>query len=397
MKILLLEDDIALNKAIKKVLELDDHTVDTFFSGQDVIDALDKPYHLYILDINVPELSGMAILDIILLQNTQAQVIMISSNTDVQSLQAAYDIGCVDYLKKPFHIAELRAKISRLELTREHLISTIQLKSEDEVLTKNERKLLSLLLDNLSQVVNYEMIENHVYENRSMSMDALRALMRRLRSKLADDIIVNIIDEGYSIPTLPDNSNRDSDSHTNSRIAFLEEENNRLKVEREILLKKSTTDPLTGLYNRLKIQEIFLYEQQQFIRSKETFSIILMDLDNFKWINDLHGHNTGDKYLKEFANMLKTFSRNVDIIGRWGGEEFIILLPETSLEQAEKIAQRLQENIKNMDCPKLGKRTASFGLTKLAKEDTLSSFVGRADEALLEAKREGKDRIKVRQ
>jgi diguanylate cyclase (GGDEF)-like protein len=397
MKILLLEDDIALNKAIKKVLELDDHTVDTFFSGQDVIDALDKPYHLYILDINVPELSGMAILDIILLQNTQAQVIMISSNTDVQSLQTAYDIGCVDYLKKPFHIAELRAKISRLELTREHLISTIQLKSEDEVLTKNERKLLSLLLDNLSQVVNYEMIENHVYENRSMSMDALRALMRRLRSKLADDIIVNIIDEGYSIPTLPDNSNRDSDSHTNSRIAFLEEENNRLKVEREILLKKSTTDPLTGLYNRLKIQEIFLYEQQQFIQSKETFSIILMDLDNFKWINDMYGHNTGDKYLKEFANMLKTFSRNVDIIGRWGGEEFIILLPETSLEQAEKIAQRLQENIKNMDCPKLGKRTASFGLTKLAKEDTLSSFVGRADEALLEAKREGKDRIKVRQ
>jgi diguanylate cyclase (GGDEF)-like protein len=397
MKILLLEDDIALNKAIKKVLELDDHTVDTFFSGQDVIDALDKPYHLYILDINVPELSGMAILDIILLKNTQAQVIMISSNTDVQSLQTAYDIGCVDYLKKPFHIAELRAKISRLELTREHLISTIQLKSEDEVLTKNERKLLSLLLDNLSQVVNYEMIENHVYENRSMSMDALRALMRRLRSKLADDIIVNIIDEGYSIPTLPDNSNRDSDSHTNSRIAFLEEENNRLKVEREILLKKSTTDPLTGLYNRLKIQEIFLYEQQQFIRSKETFSIILMDLDNFKWINDMYGHNTGDKYLKEFANMLKTFSRNVDIIGRWGGEEFIILLPETSLEQAEKIAQRLQENIKNMDCPKLGKRTASFGLTKLAKEDTLSSFVGRADEALLEAKREGKDRIKVQQ
>ena len=105
---------------------------------------------------------------------------MISSNTDIESLQRAYDLGCGDYLKKPFHIAELRAKINRLKISREHLASSIQLKVEGDTLAKKERRLLNLLLDNLTLIVTYDVIENYVYENRHMSMDALRALVRRL-------------------------------------------------------------------------------------------------------------------------------------------------------------------------------------------------------------------------
>jgi len=93
-----------------------------------MIEAIDQGYDLYILDINVPRISGLELLDLILHKNDQARVIMISSNTDVQSLETAYALGCVDYLKKPFHITELRAKINRLKLSREHLASTINLK-----------------------------------------------------------------------------------------------------------------------------------------------------------------------------------------------------------------------------------------------------------------------------
>lgn len=395
MNILLLEDDIALNRAIKKVLELDHHRVDTFFNGREVMNALDQRYQLYILDINVPYLSGMEILDIILTQNKQAQVIMISSNTDMHSLQTAYDLGCVDYMKKPFHITELRAKISRLNLSQNSLLSNIAFKSDDEILTKKERKLLNLLLDNLTLVVGYKRIEEHVYENSTMSMDALRTLVRRLRSKLLDDIIVNVIDEGYTISHLPKISKKSQRGSVENRIESLERENSLLKAEREILLKKSLTDPLTGLYNRIKIQEIFLHEQQQFIDLGDQLSVILMDLDDFKQVNDTHGHNIGDKYLQAFAKVLKDSLRTVDIIGRWGGEEFIILLPKTSLEQTKETASRLKEDIKNIHCPKLGSRTASFGLSTLMTNDTLSTFVGRADEALLQAKVNGKDRIEV--
>jgi diguanylate cyclase (GGDEF)-like protein len=178
-------------------------------------------------------------------------------------------------------------------------------------------------------------------------------------------------------------------------MELLERENTLLKPDRKILLKKSLTDPLTGLYNRTKIQEIFLYEQQQFIAHKDQLAVILMDLDNFKQINDTHGHNIGDRYLQELASVLSNSLRTVDIFGRWGGEEFIVLLPKTSLEQTKETASRLREVIKNIYCPKLGVRTASFGLSTLMTNDTLSTFVGRADEALLQAKVNGKDRIEV--
>jgi diguanylate cyclase (GGDEF)-like protein len=395
MNILLLEDDIALNKAIKKVLELDYHIVETFTDGQILLDALDQSYDLYILDINVPHISGLELLDMILHQNDQAKVIMISSNTDEQSLQTAYDLGCVDYLKKPFHIAELRVKISRLKLSREHLSSTVKLKPDSDVLSKKEKRLLNLLLDNISLVVSYKMIENYVYENKPMTMDALRALVRRLRAKLLHDMIENVIDEGYTISKLPHTGDQRYTEGIRNKIEALEEENTVLKLEKEVLLKRSTTDALTDLYNRIKIQEIFLYEQQQFIDHGDELSVILMDLDDFKFINDTHGHNIGDKYLKHLSKTLTEFFRAVDIIGRWGGEEFIILLPKTSLLKAKSSALSLRDSIKDIDCPKLGSRTASFGLTTLMNADTLSSFVGRADDALLKAKANGKDRVEV--
>ncbi len=395
MKILLLEDDISLNKAINKVLELDHHTVDTFIDGKDIIESFDQGYDLYILDINVPHISGLELLDIILDHNDQAKVIMISSNTDMQSLETAYNLGCVDYLKKPFHIAELRAKINRLKISREHLASGIKLKNESDPLSKKEKRLLNLLLDNISHVVNYEKIQSYVYENKPMSMDALRALTRRLRSKLSDDIIENIIDEGYTISSVPNISHENPKENLKQRLESLEEENTLLKLEKEVLLKKSTTDALTGLYNRIKIQEIFLYEQKQFIRYGDELSVILLDLDDFKSVNDAFGHNVGDKYLKELAETFTEFFRAVDVIGRWGGEEFLILLPKTSLDEVEKIALRLRDTINNINCPKLGLRTASFGVNTLIKDDTLSSFVGRADEALLRAKANGKDKVEI--
>ena len=395
MNILLLEDDIALNKAIKRVLELDHHIVQTFTDGQVFLNELDQSYDLYILDINVPHISGLALLELILQQNDQAKVIMISSNTDVQSLQTAYDLGCVDYLKKPFHIAELKAKISRLKLSREHLSSTIRLKPDADTLSKKEKRLLNLLLDNISLVVTYEMIENYVYENKRMSMDALRALVRRLRAKLLHDMIENVMDEGYTISKIPNLNNGNREKSIKDRLKTLEEENTLLKLEKEVLLKRSTTDALTGLYNRVKVQEIFLYEQQQFINYGDELSVILMDLDNFKSINDVHGHNIGDKYLKTLSVSLGEFFRTVDIIGRWGGEEFIILLPKTSLLEAKARALKVKDIVKEMACPTLGSRTASFGVTTLAENDTLSTFVGRADEALLTAKSKGKDHVEV--
>ena len=226
-------------------------------------------------------------------------------------------------------------------------------------------------------------------------MDALRTLVRRLRAKLTDNIIENVIDEGYMISQLPLNEETVDDEMIQERLELLEKENQILKLEKEILLKKSTTDPLTGLYNRLKIEEIFFYEQEQFICCGDQLSMILLDLDDFKRINDKYGHNIGDKYLQALSRTLKSAFRDIDIIGRWGGEEFIVMMPKTSLDEAKEIALRIQSRINAMECPLLDMQTASFGVTALIGNDTLSSFVKRADEALFRAKKAGKNRIEV--
>lgn len=396
MKILLLEDDTALNRAIKKVLELDSNNkVESFFDGKTVLSVLDYPYDLYIMDVNVPNINGLDLLRVIHDENNLAKVIIISSNTDLNTLQEAYALGCVDYIKKPFHLDELRIKIDKLKIPRKHLSSHIKLKNDTDALTKKERDLLNLLLENQDTVVTYALIEEYVYKDHIMSMDALRALVRRLRSKLADDIIKNILDEGYSVSDVPVFLNGNLEQNAKQRIQELEIENNELKLEKEALAKMSMTDPLTGLYNRAKVEETFLYEQQQSIRHDDPLSIILMDLDYFKSINDLYGHNTGDIFLKEIAQLLRELFRTSDVIARWGGEEFLILLPKTDLHTAKKIALKLRDNMQETDFAGIGRRTSSCGVATLLRNESLVSLVQRADSALYLAKDNGRNRVEI--
>ncbi|NQY21676.1 MAG: response regulator transcription factor [Campylobacteraceae bacterium] len=198
MNILLLEDDVALNRAIKKVLELNNHIVSTFFDGNDVLEAFDKNFDLYIFDINVPNINGLELLSLLYNKNKNSKIIMITSNADSYSLEKAYELGCIDYLTKPFHLAELKIKVEKLDILKKDLLSSLKIK-ENQSLSKKEKQFISLLLDNKRKIVSYEMIDENVYEGKNMSMDGLRSLVRRLRAKLHEDIIENIPEEGYKI------------------------------------------------------------------------------------------------------------------------------------------------------------------------------------------------------
>jgi len=396
MKILLLEDNISLNKAIVKVLQLDQHIVKSYFDGQEVLDTFDDTYDLYIFDINVPHINGLELLHLIYTHDNQSKVLMISSNTDINSLKAAYKLGCVDYLRKPFPLEELRIKIDRLDIPKISFSSSIKLKNHDDTLTKKEKALLDLLLDNSDIVVTYEMIDNDVYKDRAMSMDGLRALIRRLRAKLADDIINNVVDEGYTVSQSPTYINNSLEKVIQRRTLELERVNNELTLEKEALLKSSITDPLTGLYNRVKIEQCFQSEQELSAQYGSDISLIFMDLDYFKNVNDTYGHNIGDGFLKEIANIMNEIFRDSDIVGRWGGEEFLVLLPNTNLNVAQEIALRLKGRIEKTSFTTVGNRTASFGVVTLLKNESLQSLVARADEALYLAKDKGRNRVEIK-
>lgn len=199
MKILLLEDNVALNRAICKIIELEKYKVDSYNDGESVLNILNCKYDLYILDINVPKISGLELLDIIYKQDNMANIIMISSNSDINSLSKAYTLGCMDYIRKPFHLEELRIKINLALQKPKQSHNELELLIKDVHVTKKEKEFLLLLLKHKNKLVNYRMIEESIYYDKSMSFDALRALVRRVRLKVKNIRIENILDEGYTL------------------------------------------------------------------------------------------------------------------------------------------------------------------------------------------------------
>ncbi len=159
----------------------------------------------------------------------------------------------------------------------------------------------------------------------------------------------------------------------------------------EDLEKVATTDQLTGLYNRHKINDAYEQELIRTKRFKKSFSLILLDIDFFKEINDTHGHNVGDNVLKEISTRLKLDIREADILGRWGGEEFIILCPETEREGAVNIAEKLRHAIASLPFSSIDKVTASFGVVTFRKGDNAETLLLRVDKALYQAKDAGRN------
>lgn len=175
-------------------------------------------------------------------------------------------------------------------------------------------------------------------------------------------------------------------------------------LEMEIFIRKKTeeelqhlaiTDPLTHLYNRRKFYELLNMEMQRERRYKTGLALILCDLDHFKTINDHFGHDVGDSVIKIFAQTGKENIRETDVLARWGGEEFIFLIPATDLDSVLAIAEKLRAAIEEIKLPPVGRITASFGITLFDDGDLVESFIKRADDALHKAKKIGRNRVEV--
>ena len=178
----------------------------------------------------------------------------------------------------------------------------------------------------------------------------------------------------------------------NRRIAHA---NKALEIKSKELEQMSITDVLTGLYNRRYIQSKLDEEMQRNYRYRRNLSVILIDLDNFKLINDKFGHQEGDAVLETFAGMLKSGIRDSDFAGRWGGEEFLVICPENDLSGAMVLAENLRRKSSEISFPLFAAQTASFGVAECKGEELRDNFVRRADDALYLAKKNGRNRVEM--
>ncbi|MDR5897579.1 diguanylate cyclase [Halomonas vilamensis] len=167
----------------------------------------------------------------------------------------------------------------------------------------------------------------------------------------------------------------------------------RVKHEQE-LERLANTDILTGLANRLSFDRRLELEMARSQRYQRPLSLIMLDIDHFKPINDTHGHDVGDQVLVHLANVLRENLRMTDLCARWGGEEFIVLVPETAIFQARQLAEKLREAIVATEFPVVGQKiSASFGVIEAHHDELMLQVIKRVDLALYQAKAAGRNQV----
>lgn len=167
-------------------------------------------------------------------------------------------------------------------------------------------------------------------------------------------------------------------------------------TDRKEVEEISQRDKLTGVYNRLKLDSVLETEVNRSKRYDSKFSVILADIDKFKNINDIYGHQVGDEVLKQMADIMSKQLRKTDVLGRWGGEEFMLICPNTSLAGAKILAEKLRKSIQNHNFKQVGIRTSSFGVSEYINGEKEQELIKRCDEALYDAKAAGRNKVIVK-
>ena len=175
---------------------------------------------------------------------------------------------------------------------------------------------------------------------------------------------------------------------------MVENKTKELQYSNDRLLRQSETDALTGIYNRKKLQDTLILEIKKAYRYDQDFSIILIDIDHFKNVNDTYGHLTGDNVIKAVCNLISNNIRDIDLFARWGGEEFVILVNNQDKQQIKLMAEKIREKISQTKLDNLDV-TCSFGIAQYEKNDTDEIIFKKADDALYTAKESGRNCVIV--
>ena len=215
MKILLVEDDIMLNEMITEYITSTGHVIKSAKTGLESLDILEKEkFDLLILDINLPDIDGFTILEKMHEQKRMVPTIYISALIDIEEISRAFDLGCFDYLKKPFHLKELTLRINKILKTR--IVSqrhkrlskhysfdsenmTLLFNNEPHILPKRQLQIIELLALNRSLVVQYDMFRTYVWNDDYIDNATIRAEVNRVKTVLKEDFIKNIRGSGYMI------------------------------------------------------------------------------------------------------------------------------------------------------------------------------------------------------
>lgn len=235
-------------------------------------------------------------------------------------------------------------------------------------------------------IIKQKEIKGVLYLENSQVRGAFQKERLQLLNMIASQASISL--ENANMFQELDNMNKNLEQKVFERTRELDEKNRMLEL-------LSTTDQLTGLYNRRHLENYLRNELERSERYGSHLSVILLDIDRFKAINDNQGHDVGDMVLISLAKTLKKNTRITDVAGRWGGEEFLILLPGTGAEASAFLAEKLRKALLERKHGPVDRITASFGVAEYRSGDTIGSLIKRADQGLYAAKENGRNQVVV--
>jgi two-component system cell cycle response regulator len=439
---ILVVDDIPENIALlSRILANQGYTVKSADNGTQAIAIAqtDSP-DLILLDINMSGMDGFETCACLKQaeRTRDIPVIFISALDGIEEKIKAFRAGAVDYIPKPFEFDEVQARVKthlailRLRRQLQTANRELSLQLEDltlsqELLRERQMKLDAFVnaLPSLSFIYDEEgrYLEIMTNETSLLLADANKLRGHLITEVMPPDVaglmmdaICKAIESGktqvieYKIPVLAGDERwfegrialmeKSVGGHT--KVVFIATEiSERVQLNQEIQ-RLANQDPLTNCFNRRHFMTLAELELQRSIRYQRPLSLVMLDIDEFKYFNDQYGHQIGDQILCALVDLCQEQLRGVDVLGRYGGEEFIILLPETVAEGGLLAAERLREKVEKMEIPSYMMKlsiTVSMGVASLDSfinpDQTLDMLIKRADQALYTAKSAGRNSVRV--
>ena len=370
-------------------------------SGKDALHYLsNKNVDLILLDINMKGIDGFEVAAQLQIQQhtKEIPIIYLTSDNSVETIERAFETKAADYISKPFRKKELLARVKnridteRLKRTNEHLLNIINdyvayIKTDLNGFITEISPFFCEMIQCQEQLIGKNI---NILKTGSTSQDVYKQLWHSIeQGETFSYEIENRNFAGgtnwYRTTIVPDINNNGKIS---GYVAFY------VNIDEKVRYKHSAlTDYLTGVNNRAKFESELSEEIYRSKRYDHPLSIILADIDHFKAVNDTYGHDTGDVVLKEFTNILRDNIRQSDILARWGGEEFIILCPNTDISGAISLAEILRVKVEEHIFSTVDKNTASFGVIQWSEDMDQKTLFLHVDKALYKAKEQGRNRV----
>ncbi|WP_135078407.1 diguanylate cyclase [Terasakiella sp. SH-1] len=410
--ILVVDDNIVNLKVLCKVLENNGYHTRAACDGEQALESVaqQKP-DLILLDVVMPGIDGFEVCSRLKAApaTSEIPIIFITASDTVESKIKGFEVGAADYIPRPLQMPEVLARVQN------QLIAQQYYRHAEEEKERLQKILAALPIPYAISSVETGML----IEMNEKARNAVHLQEEEVSQTLALDLYKNPQDRERLLQDVRENglvTNQEVDFVTtkgktlttlynatplkigNEDVFFVAFNDITKRKEMEKALEVAArTDYLTGILNRRAFSETAMAERYRANRNEHPLCVLMIDIDYFKKINDTYGHDIGDEALKLLVELIGHDLRTSDALGRIGGEEFVLLLPETHFEGAQILAERIRERIENnvMDLPCGGamKMTISGGLLEWDQDTSYEEALKIVDERLYRAKRNGRNQI----